>query len=439
MRSFGKLMVTIGRGSVRRSPRGRRFAIAGAMAMAVLAAAASMGHAQQGLRGAIPPVPKPFQRDRPAFKAQLIKASQFIRVVEARDSFGVDGRGLAAAVLDTGLNLDHVDFAGAGRIPARRNFTTDDGGDPDKVTDGNGHGSNVGGIVVAHGDHTGIAPGANIVPLKVLNNDGSGDFDAIQNALDWVIAHHSEFNITVVNLSLGGSNNFADDTTFAMDPIRDKIRQLRDLKVATVIAAGNDWFRFNPRSGGGSVRQGMSFPGICREAISVGAVYDQPLTGPITYVDGASTNLITPGRITPFSQRLHFTVNMTNRTDVFAPGAPVTSSGNSGPHGESVEHGTSQASPVTAGVVLLLQAFYEKVKGPGQRPSVDDLEIWLSRGPATVTDVDDGQDNVLHTGLPFPRLDALSSLQSASTQLLEVEPLQAKGLLRKDDSRQAPR
>ena len=45
-----------------------------------------------------------------------------------------------------------------------------------------------------------------------------------------------------------------------------------------------------------------------------------------------------------------------------------------------------------------------------------------------MTDVDDGQDNVLHTGLPFPRLDALSSLQSASTQLLEVEPLQAKGL-----------
>ena len=436
-------MTSSGPRSIRRRAYLRSLSVTTATATWLLAMAVSVALAQ-GPRGTIPPIKKLPQRHQPAFQAQLVKASAFIHVVEARQRFGVDGTGLAVAVLDTGLNTDHVDFAGSGRIPAKFNFTSDDKGDAATITDGNGHGSNVGGIVVAHGDHTGIAPGANIVPLKVLDNNGGGDFSAIEKALDWVLQHHTEFNITVVNLSLGGSNNFADDSAFAGDGIRAKIQQLRDQKVATVIAAGNEWFRFNPRSGGdGLVRQGMSFPGICREAISVGAVYDQKLTGPITYDGGASTNIIAPERITPFSQRLHLSVDAVNRTDVFAPGAPVTSSGNQGAHGESVEHGTSQASPVTAGVVLLLQAFYEKHKGKGQRPSVDDLETWLGRSATTpvVTDIDDGQDNVLHTGLAFPRLDALVALQAASDQILVVEPLRAAGQLRKEAAppNQAPR
>jgi subtilisin family serine protease len=390
----------------------------------------------QGQRGTIPKVPKPFQRKQPAFKAADVKASAFIDVVVARETFGVDGTGLTVAVLDTGLNTDHVDFAGSGRIPAKVNFTTDDGSDANNVTDGNGHGSNVGGIAVAHGDHTGIAPGANIIPLKVLTNAGDGDFAAIENALQWVLDHHAQHKITVVNMSLGGGNQFSDDSSFAMDGIRMKIQALRAQKVATVIAAGNDWFKFNRKDAPGPVRQGMSFPGICREAISVGAVYDQTLLGPITYLDdnggpGASTNLITPGRITPFSQRLHISVNGINRTDVFAPGAPVISSGNSGAHGESVEQGTSQASPVTAGVILLLQAFYEKHKGAGERPSVDDLESWISQSPDPFVDVDDGQDNVMHTGLSFPRLNARAALQTASNQILLVEPLRVQGLIRK--------
>jgi hypothetical protein len=56
---------------------------------------------------------------------------------------------------------------------------------------------------------------------------------------------------------------------------------------------------------------------------------------------------------------------------VFAPGAPVTSSGILGEHGESTQHGTSQTAPVTAGLVLLAQALHQRVTG--ELPTVDDV------------------------------------------------------------------
>jgi subtilisin family serine protease len=386
-----------------------------ATALAVLgstlfATRADEARAQQ--RRPIAKVPKPTQHERPVFKVALIEASNFIHAVDARDEFKVDGTGLAVAVLDTGLNTAHVDFQGNGRIPASRNFVSGKADDTD-VSDGNGHGTNVGGIVVAHSDHTGIAPGANIVPIKVLDDDGGGNFNAVDQALAWILAHHDQFKITVVNLSLGDQTNHQDDDEFASDSIREKIKQLRDAKVATVIAAGNDWHTFNPSSANGPVSQGMAYPAIFRETVSVGAVYDINRPGPIVYQDDTMVDAMIVGRITPFSQRIHRTLDAGTRTDIFAPGAPVKSSGIVGPHGESEEQGTSQASPVTAGVVLLLQAYFEKQKGAGQRPTIDQIEDWLRQGPESLKDLDDGKDNVKHTGLNFPRLDALISLRAA--------------------------
>ena len=69
----------------------------------------------------------------------LLEVSDHIWVYQARDAFEVTGKGLTAAVLDTGLNMSHLDFAG--RIVTTRNFTDDYGGDPDKADDGNGHGT----------------------------------------------------------------------------------------------------------------------------------------------------------------------------------------------------------------------------------------------------------------------------------------------------------
>ncbi len=351
----------------------------------------------------VTPVEPPVQFEEPLFPF-LPQVDNFLWVSQARNAFGVDGSGLTAAVLDTGLNSSHVDFQG--RVLTERNYTPDNGGDPNNAADGNGHGTNVGGIIVANGDHVGIAPGANIIPIKVLSNQGGGSFAWISDALQWVIDNHEQYNISVVCMSLGDGGNYTSDD-FGSNTVQDKVRQLRSAKVAVVIAAGNDFFKHNSQ-------EGMSFPAIIRECVSVGAVYDAA-EGAFSYRSGAKAFSTRAGQITPFSQRLHSTVNYRTYTDIFAPGAPVTSSGINGIHGESTQHGTSQATPVTAGLLLLMQDFYKR--STGELPTVDDLVKWLRRGGVTIRDGDDEDDNVQHTNKSFTRADALSALDAVRRQL----------------------
>ena len=355
----------------------------------------------------IPPVDSPVQ----FVEANdfLIEVDDFLWVSRARQAFHLSGKGLAAAVLDTGLNTAHVDFAG--RIPAQRNFTADNGGNPEDASDGQGHGTNVAGIIAAGGDHIGLAPGANVIPLKVLANQGGGSFEGINQALAWVLENREKYAISVVCMSPGDGGNYTEDAIFTPLPvhgaIQAKIRALREAKVAVVIAAGNDYFKHKSR-------QGMAFPGILRECVSVGAVYDAN-EGEYAYGGGATAFSTRAGQITPFSQRLHPTLNRNTYTDVFAPGAPVTSSGILGPHGESTQHGTSQATPVVAGLILLMQEFYQRVAG--ELPTVTELITWLRRGGIQIIDGDDEHDNVEHTHLTYVRVDALSALDAVRREL----------------------
>ena len=371
----------------------------------------------------IQPVESPQQFAGPQFGISLVEVDNLVRAAEARQHFQVNGTGLAVAVIDTGLNTKHVDFAG--RVPAQRNFTKDNNGNVDDATDGHGHGTNVGGIVVANGDHMGISPGAEIIPLKVLNNKGGGgEWAAVADALQWVVDHRTAHNITAVCMSLGDKRNYSDDTPWiAHNDIGDRVGELRNLNVPVCIAAGNEFFTHN------SV-QGMAFPGILSECVSVGAVYDS-FDGPFSYRGGARTSASGPDRITPFSQRLHETVSSTCRTDIFAPGAPVTSSGITGPNGESVQHGTSQATPVTTGVILLMQEFH--LRETGRMPTVSRLVNWLRRSGITINDGDDELDNVKNTGLNFIRLTAVGALEAIRRDLLKKlaetgVPLKAKTL-----------
>jgi subtilisin family serine protease len=310
--------------------------------------------------------------------------------------------------LDTGLNTQHVDFVG--RIAVVRNFTPDNGGDPDDVTDGNGHGTNVAGIVLANGDHVGMAPEAHVAPLKVLRDHDGGRFAWVEQALDWVLDNRAAHNISAVCMSLGDGGNYTDDGPFSGGAMADKIEALRQERVAVVVAAGNDYFDHDSK-------QGMGFPAIIRHTISVGAVYDAE-EGGFRYSDGAEAFSTRAGQITPFSQRLHYVVNRATRTEIFAPGAPVTSSGINGTHGESVQHGTSQATPVTAGIILLMQEFYKRYAG--ELPTVQDLITWLRRGGVTIVDGDDEDDNVNHTNLKFLRLDAVRALTAVHRELVRM-------------------
>ena len=156
----------------------------------------------------ITPIEKPVVFDRPQLSTALKEVDILIQASKARSDFQVDGAGLTVAVADTGLNAGHVDFAG--RVVVQKNFTADNGGDPDNADDGNAHGTNVGGIIAAQkGDHDGVAPGAGIIPLKVLRNDGGGSFQAVDEALQWVIDNGAAHNMSVVCMSLGDSGNYA--------------------------------------------------------------------------------------------------------------------------------------------------------------------------------------------------------------------------------------
>ncbi|WP_338848305.1 S8 family serine peptidase [Massilia sp. W12] len=349
------------------------------------------------------PIP-PRQFSQPQISLFDAQVDTMVRVRRARNSFQVSGAGLTVAVLDTGLRTTHVDFQG--KVRAQKNFTSDNNGNSDDVTDGNGHGTNVGGIIVAKGIHNGIAPGANIAPLKVLANEGGGSFAMIDAALQWVLDNHHTHNISVVSMSLGSSSNDISDDDLRNEDTCKLIQKLSGLHIPVVVAAGNDYFEFKA--------QGMSYPAILRETISVGAVYDAN-EGPFEYNDGAIAFSSRADQITPFSQRLHQDVDATRRTDIFAPGAPVTSSGIASDRGESVQQGTSQATPVVSGVILLLQEFF--LRNTGRLPSVPDIIDCLRNGGKILVDGDDENDNVPHTGKKFLRLDALSSLEIARRKL----------------------
>ena len=142
----------------------------------------------------------------------------------------------------------------------------------------------------------------------------------------------------------------------------------------------------------------MSYPAIARSSTSVGAVYDANIGG-VRYRSGAIATSTDRDRITPFSQRFHDSVSTPLRTDIFAPGAAVTSSGINSDRGESVQQGHSQASPMTAGVILLLQEYYLREKK--RLPTVDELEKWMREGAVMIQDDCNACDNVPHTKRGF--------------------------------------
>lgn len=316
----------------------------------------------------------------------------------ARRAFDVDGTGLSAAVLDTGLRVSHVCFQG--RVPEAHNFTGV--GAPDDVTDTNGHGTNVSGLIAAgtNDERRGIAPGAKIVPLKVLP---APSLTPVLSALKWTLENHKRLQISVINMSLGVPGaNYLDDLE-ARDTFPDLhkvITQLNAEKVAICVAAGNDYFRFQA--------EGMSLPAIFREVISVGAVYDSSV-GDRAYASGAAAYDTHADQIAPFSQRLSVESSPDCYTDVFSAGGGATSAGAQNDDGTSIQDGTSQAAPTVAGIILLLQQHYLRLTG--ELPPVTLLQQVLRSTSTWLTDDEGGQkDNVKNCNKKFPRANAFESI-----------------------------
>lgn len=344
-----------------------------------------------------PVPPRRIERDRVITFDLEIDA--LLGAPRARSRFNVDGSGLAVAVLDTGLRVTHACFAG--RVLAARNFTTDDGADPANVTDRNGHGTNVAGIIAAgtQDERRGIAPGAGIVPLKVLP---APTFSPILQALQWVLENEKRLSITAVNLSLGapGINLQSDEQARAEQPeLAAVLTELNARRIAVVVAAGNDYHAFQ--------REGMSVPAIFREVISVGAVYDASV-GRREYQSGAVAFTTHADQMTPFTQRLSKEQSPDCYTDVMSAGAAATSAGADDDNATSIQDGTSQAAPTVAGVVLLMQQHH--LRQTGELPPIELLQDVLRSTSVWIQDGDDEDDNVENSGRKYPRVDAFESL-----------------------------
>ena len=258
------------------------------------------------------PLKRPIQYDAPRGGGAITEAASLIKLNDARARFDVTGKDLTVAVLDSGL-AEHDDFSSS-RILTKLNYTSSNGRSPSNANDLHGHGTHVTGIIAADGVHTGIAPKSNIIPIKVLRNDTDATIEswkALKKALVWVLENYDLYKISVVNISIADISNNQSDKGFenrkTRKDIKSAIKSLRGLKIPVVVSAGNYYGLYNRRD----KRQGMSWPAIIHETISVGAVYDSVLNkqeledGKHVYPSGASANSTVPDAITPYSHRLH--------------------------------------------------------------------------------------------------------------------------------------
>jgi serine protease AprX len=172
------------------------------------------------------------------------------------------GKGVGIAVIDSGVAI-MPEFRG--RIIASRDFTDDRGPGIDQ----NGHGTHVAGIIAAAGrnrfdDTEGVAPGANIISLKVLDAKGKGVAGDVIEAIDWAVANRKRFNIKVINMSLGGPVTQG----WAEDPLCQAVERAYRAGITVVTSAGN----FGKAEDGRPIYGGVTTPGISPFAITVGAL-----------------------------------------------------------------------------------------------------------------------------------------------------------------------
>jgi serine protease AprX len=174
-------------------------------------------------------------------------------------AMGRSGQGVTVAVLDSGITRDADLVQPTDRILASVNFA-----DPlSTLADPGGHGTHVAGTIAgngtrSNGQYVGIAPGANLVDVRVLDANGNGRISSVVLGIQWALDHRTQYNIRVLNLSLGAQ----PPATYRLDPMAAavEIAWLRGLVV--VAAAGN--------SGGAP-----DSPGADPYVITVGATDDQ--------------------------------------------------------------------------------------------------------------------------------------------------------------------
>jgi hypothetical protein len=305
----------------------------------------------------------------------------------------IDGHGIAAVVIDTGVDLDHPFFGPdldrngiADRIAYQYDFADND----NDASDRTGHGSVISSIIASeNATYGGVAPQADLIVFKVFGDDGQGSFAELERALQWSVANAVAYNIAVVNLSLGDGGNW--DEAVSLYGIGDELAALAALDVLVVAAAGNNFYQT------GSV-PGIAYPAADPAVLAVGAVWTGDFGGPWRFSSGATDSTTDADRIASFSQRAE------NLTDIFAPGARITGAGVNG--GTLTMQGTSQAAAYLSGSAVLAQQL--ALEQLGRRLSLGEFATLLNQSSDLIIDGDDENDNVANSGLVFRRVNLLA-------------------------------
>jgi serine protease AprX len=304
--------------------------------------------------------------DRPAF-ATMERTGQAIGATLARSQYSLSGRGVGVAIIDSGITSYHDDLyrslsgGTSRRVVHFKDFTRDISPNlwfSEQASDDYGHGTHVAGIIAgsgydSNGRRTGVAPGAKLVGLKVLDGEGHGYVSDVIAAIDYAISVRSTYNVRVINLSVA-SGVFE---SYWNDPLTLAAKRAAEAGIVVVAAAGNHGLDANGRQQWG----GITSPGNAPWVLTVGASSHQ---GTVRRSDDIIAN---------FSSHGPTWLDFAAKPDIVAPGVGIESL--SDPRSElygtfrsyllngtvSVGYkpylslsGTSMATPVVAGTVALM-------------------------------------------------------------------------------------
>lgn len=256
------------------------------------------------------------------------------------------GRGVTVAVMDTGIAAN-PDLPKQ-RIRASVDFVKDGV----KAADPSGHGTHIAGVIAADGTMKGVAPGADLVSIRVLDTTGSGSLSSIVAGFDWLLKHRKQLDIKVLNVSWGAPQA----TTYNKDLLSALVEAAWFSGITVVAAAGN----------GGPTAGTIATPGSDPFVITVGAF------------DDAGTVKTQDDRLAPFSSQGP-TLDGFTKPDTLAPGVSVWSlrvpglvylGGDGQPIGSTSDRyirqtGTSVSTAFVSGVAALVAAANPKY-GPTQ-------------------------------------------------------------------------
>lgn len=242
--------------------------------------------------------------------------------------------GVTVYVVDTGVRITHSDFGG------RASYGYDAVDGDTIAADGNGHGTFVAGV--AAGTKYGVAKNANIVAVRVLDNNGEGSTAGVIAGIDWVTANAK--GPAVANLSLGGGTSATLDAA---------VRRSIAAGITFVVAAGNE-----------GVNASRTSPARVTEAITVGA--------------------------TDKSDRSPNWSNFGSALDLFAPGVSITSDWKSSDTGTYTGDGTSFSAPHVAGAAALYLTGH-----PGASPAAVSTALVAAATTGKVTNGGSGSPNKL--------------------------------------------